>query len=92
MSTPRKSYFFENQYQALVILSKICFRISPGIEPSSLLADLGLGAPSVQPVSAQIAPISASGDLDEDMMPGTRRLDMDITEYEYVDTDPRWAI
>ena len=28
-------------------------------------------------------------DQDLDIMPGTRRLDMDVTEYEYVDTYPR---
>ena len=28
---------------------------------------------------------------EENMMPGTRRLDTDVTEYEYVDTYPRYV-
>ena len=52
----------------------ICFRISgPAIDQSSLL-------PSLDP--APRAP-------EVNMMPGTRRLDTDVTEYEYVDTYPR---
>ena len=58
--------------------STICFRISPAIDQSSRVADL-------DPAWDTPAP-------EENMMPGTRRLDTDVTEYEYVDTYPRYTI
>ena len=55
----------------------ICFRISPAIDTSSLL-------PSLEPREPEVNNVN--------MMPGTRRLDHDVTEYEYVDTYPRYVI
>ena len=55
----------------------ICFRISPAIDQSSRVADLNPGWDTPAP--------------EENMMPGTRRLDTDVTEYEYVDTYPRYT-
>jgi len=58
--------------------SKILSRISPALEPGSLLPALpSLGLSKEEEEEEK-----------DDIMPGTRRLDMDITEYEYVDTYP----
>ena len=76
----------------------ICCRISPAIDQVSFLPNLGSNKQQSSlppPASSQSsAPtLDADGNINyadyDDIMPGTRRLDMDITEYEYVDTNPR---
>ncbi len=57
----------------------ISFRISPAIDTRSLLPSLT----SLDPRQPEVNNVN--------MMPGTRRLDHDVTEYEYVDTYPRYA-
>ena len=50
------------------------FRISGSLERSD--------------VSSSAVPPSLEGPVEHYIMPGTRRLDMDVAEYEYVDTIP----
>ena len=51
------------------------FRISASFEGSD------------EPSSSAVPP-SLEGPVEHYIMPGTRRLDMDVAEYEYVDTLP----
>jgi len=53
---------------------QILRRISGTLEPS--------------PAPTEDIPASLEGPVDRYIMPGTRRLDMDVAEYEYVDTSP----
>ena len=54
------------------------FRISGGADLADL-ASLG---------QTEDIPASLDGPVQRYIMPGTRRLDMDVAEYEYVDTLP----
>ena len=49
-------------------------------------AELGPTPPTV--ARAEDIPASLEGPVQRYIMPGTRRLDMDVAEYEYVDTLP----